>query len=140
MMKEIIRIDRDDCVLVAIDYQAKLLPAMEDSKTIEKNTVKLAKGLAALGIPKIVTTQYSKGLGQTTEEVAEALGDFDPVDKASFSAYGDENFRKRLEESKKDCDPGGHRDSHMCGADGSGSSSKRLSSSPGSRLLRIEKL
>ena len=38
MMKEIIRIDRDDCVLVAIDYQAKLLPAMEDSKTIEKNT------------------------------------------------------------------------------------------------------
>lgn len=101
MMKEIIRIDRDDCVLVAIDYQAKLLPAMEDSKTIEKNTVKLAKGLAALGIPKIVTTQYSKGLGQTTEEVAEALGDFDPVDKASFSAYGDENFRKRLEESKK---------------------------------------
>ena len=52
MMKEIIRIDRDDCVLVAIDYQAKLLPAMEDSKTIEKNTVKLAKGLAALGIPK----------------------------------------------------------------------------------------
>ena len=101
MMKEIIRIDRDDCVLVAIDYQAKLLPAMEDSKTIEKNTVKLAKGLATIGIPKIVTTQYSKGLGQTTEEVAEALGDFDPVDKASFSAYGDENFRKRLEESKK---------------------------------------
>ena len=95
MMKEIIRIDRDDCVLVAIDYQAKLLPAMEDSKTIEKNTVKLAKGLATIGIPKIVTTQYSKGLGQTTEEVAEALGDFDPVDKASFSAYGDENFRKR---------------------------------------------
>ena len=70
MMKEIIRIDRDDCVLVAIDYQAKLLPAMEDSKTIEKNTVKLAKGLAALGIPKIVTTQYSKGLGQTTEAVS----------------------------------------------------------------------
>ncbi len=25
MMKEIIRIDRDDCVLVAIDYQVKLL-------------------------------------------------------------------------------------------------------------------
>ncbi len=141
MMKEIIRIDRDDCVLVAIDYQAKLLPAMEDSKTIEKNTVKLAKGLATIGIPKIVTTQYSKGLGQTTEEVAEALGDFDPVDKASFSAYGDENFRKRLEESKKkDCDPGGHRNSYMCGTDGAGSSSKRISGSPGSRLLRIEKL
>ena len=45
MMKEIIRIDRDDCVLVAIDYQVKLLPAMEDSKTIEKNTVKLDKAL-----------------------------------------------------------------------------------------------
>lgn len=43
MMKEIIRIDRDDCVLVAIDYQVKLLPAMEDSKTIEKNTVKLGQ-------------------------------------------------------------------------------------------------
>ena len=64
MMKEIIRIDRDDCVLVAIDYQAKLLPAMEDSKTIEKNTVKLAKGLAALGIPKIVPLNIQKVWGR----------------------------------------------------------------------------
>lgn len=45
MMKEIIRIDRDDCVLVAIDYQAKLLPAMEDSKTIEKILLNWPKAL-----------------------------------------------------------------------------------------------
>ena len=114
MKKEIFRIDRTDAVLVAIDYQEKLLPAMKYSQIIEKNTIKLAKGLAVLGIPKIVTTQYAKGLGQTTDSVAEALGEFEPIDKTFFSAYRDENFKKRLEESGKNTVILAGIETHIC--------------------------
>lgn len=96
-MKNIVKIKRDEAVLVAVDYQEKLLPAMENAELIEKNTVKLAKGLNVMGVPAIVTTQYSRGLGQTVSGVAEALGDFEPVDKTYFSAYKDEAFRNKLE-------------------------------------------
>ena len=85
-MKEIIRLQKDDLIFVAIDYQEKLLPAMNGKDMIERNIIKLAKGLDVFDIPKLVTTQYAKGLGQTIGPVAEALGEFEPLDKSTFSA------------------------------------------------------
>lgn len=94
-----VRIKREDAILVAIDYQERLLPAMEEAAGIEKNIIKLGKGLQVLGIPRIVTTQYSKGLGQTVATIANALGDFEPIDKTSFSACANDEFLTRLEKS-----------------------------------------
>ena len=98
-MKQVVRIKKEDIIFVAIDYQDRLLPAMENGKDIEKNIIKLGKGLKILGIPEIVTTQYSRGLGQTAESVAEALGDFEPVDKFTFSACKNEQFMTILKDS-----------------------------------------
>ena len=100
-MKKIIRIKREEAVLVAVDYQEKLLPAMENAPLIEKNTIKLAKGLKVMGVPGVITTQYSRGLGNTVAPVAEALGNLEPVDKTYFSAYMDEVFRQKLEDFGK---------------------------------------
>ena len=85
-MTEILRIKREEAVLVAIDFQEKLLPAMEEKEKIEKSIIKLAAGLNVLGIPKLVTTQYARGLGQTVDSVAGALGEV-------------EEFRSALEAS-----------------------------------------
>lgn len=90
-------IQRDDAVFVAVDFQTKLMPAMADPKTLEETVVKLAKGVKALGIPVVVTQQYTKGLGPTVAPVAEALGDFEPVEKMTFSAMGEESFVQTLE-------------------------------------------
>ena len=100
-MKKIIRIKREEAVLVAVDYQEKLLPAMENAPLIEKNAIKLAKGLKVMGVPGVITTQYSRGLGNTVAPVAEALGNLEPVDKTYFSAYMDEVFRQKLEDFGK---------------------------------------
>lgn len=81
-MKNVFRLKKDDIILAAIDFQEKLLPAISGREAIEKNAIKLAKGLEVFGVPKIVTTQYAKGLGQTVEPVAEALGDFEPDRKS----------------------------------------------------------
>lgn len=98
-MSKIVRLDREKVVFVAIDFQEKLLPAMADKAKLEKNIIKLASGLQVFGVPKIVTTQYAKGLGHTTETVGEALGEFSEIDKTTFSAYKNEEFRKALEDT-----------------------------------------
>lgn len=95
------RIDRDDAVLVAIDFQEKLMPAMADREFLEDRVIRLAKGVKALGIPKVVTEQYPRGLGSTISAIAEAMGDFSPIDKGTFSACGNEDFVKALEETGK---------------------------------------
>ena len=62
------------------------MPAMYEKESVEKQTVKLASGMEVLGVPRIVTTQYSKGLGQTIESVSNALDEYKLFDKFTFSA------------------------------------------------------
>ena len=77
--------EKEDAICVLIDMQTKLLPAMSDPQTVERNVIRLIQGMKALGIPTVVTQQYTKGLGPTVPAVAEALGAFEPIDKTSFS-------------------------------------------------------
>jgi len=91
-------IEKNDVVFAAIDFQEKLLPAMKDPEALETTVIKLIKGIRSFRtIPVIVTQQYTKGLGPTTAPVAEALGDFEPIDKTSFSALGQPAFTDALE-------------------------------------------
>lgn len=92
-------INRNDTVLIAIDFQEKLMPAMADPAALEAVVVKLAEGAKVLEIPVIVTQQYTKGLGPTVPSIAEALGDFEPIDKITFSAMGQPEFVQALENS-----------------------------------------
>ena len=62
---------RNDTAFVVIDLQEKLVPAMSDRETLEDKSVRLIKGMKVLGIPTIVTQQYTKGLGETIPSVAE---------------------------------------------------------------------
>lgn len=94
-------IQRQDAVLVAIDFQTKLMPAMADAVKLEETAEKLIKGLKTLGVPAIVTQQYTRGLGPTVEPVAQALGQYEPVEKTTFSAAEEPVFMKALEQTGK---------------------------------------
>ena len=91
-------IQKQDAVLAAIDFQTKLMPAMADAGTLEETAVKLIKGLKILNIPAIVTQQYTKGLGPTVDSIHQALGDYEPVEKTTFSAIEEPAFIKALEQ------------------------------------------
>ena len=54
----------DSCLLI-IDFQEKLVPHMQDTKDLIERTRILIQGTQILNIPKIVTQQYTKGLGLT---------------------------------------------------------------------------
>ena len=69
-------VNREDTLAVFIDFQEKLMPAMHNKDVLQDKVVRLAKGLGVLGIPHIVTQQYTKGIGETIPEVAEAIGEF----------------------------------------------------------------
>lgn len=79
------RLKKDDTLLVVIDFQERLMPAMYEKEELEDKMVKLAKGARVMGIPVLVSQQYTKGLGPTIPSIAEALGEFTPFDKTSFS-------------------------------------------------------
>ena len=93
--------DRKDTAAVLVDYQTRLAPEMFEAKRTEEALIKVVKGLRALDVPIVVTTQYAKGLGHTTPELAEVLGDFEEIDKITFSCMGCEEFREKLEKTGK---------------------------------------
>jgi len=82
-------LDRDDVVLVVIDFQDKLMKAMPNTETVYKNTNLLLKAAELMSIPVLVTEQYTKGLGHTVEEISGNFKNHQIIEKMNFSAFDD---------------------------------------------------
>ena len=91
---------RDDSVLVVVDCQEKLMPAIHDAERITRNIGRLVEGARLLGVPILVAEQYPKGLGPTVPALVERLGaGVARFAKLSFSAAAVEAFFDALEET-----------------------------------------
>jgi len=91
-----------ESVLVVVDVQERLLPAIHDSARIVRNTGMLLKGAAALSVPVLVTEQYPRGLGPTVEAVRADLPAATPViEKITFGCTGEPAFNAALAELKR---------------------------------------
>ncbi len=77
---------RDDSALLVVDVQGKLITMVPGHERIIWNIRRLIDGAKSLGVPVAATEQYPKGLGPTTPELAERLGDI-PA-KMTFSCGG----------------------------------------------------
>ncbi|HIU25944.1 MAG TPA: hydrolase [Candidatus Copromorpha excrementigallinarum] len=86
-----------EATLVVVDVQERLMPVMSGREELEERLARLVKGMKALGIPVVVTQQYTKGIGKTIPSVAGALGEFTHVEKTSFGCMRTEEFKERLE-------------------------------------------
>lgn len=91
----------EDSLVVAVDFQVRLMPAMNDCEKVEKKSEMFIRGCRLLDVPILVTQQYTKGLGDTLPSLKEALDEFEHIEKVVFSCCGDEGFVKKLEESGK---------------------------------------
>jgi nicotinamidase-related amidase len=109
-------LDANQCALVVIDMQEKLLNAAQNREELVRNCRLLIRLAHILEIPVLVTTQYSRGLGATAGEITELLPGVQPLDKMEFGCFGLEEFRSSLHELP------GHRttlllcgmESHIC--------------------------
>ena len=95
------RILRENSVGLVIDIQERLVPAMEESEVFVENSKKLIQGLQILGLPLLVTQQYTKGLGETIEEVKALISDFQYIEKKDFSCFDEPAFAEKLALSGK---------------------------------------
>ena len=57
------RIEREHAAAIVVDYQEKLMPVMDRREALIENSSILLAGLRTLGIPMVLTQQYTKGLG-----------------------------------------------------------------------------
>src|SRR3954447_8735695 len=82
----------DECVLVVVDIQEKLLPPIFNKEQLVRNSQLLIRLAGLLTIPVIATTQYAKGLGGTVPEIASLLNGVATYDKLGFSCFGSDQF------------------------------------------------
>ena len=92
-------LNREDAVLVVVDVQERLVPAIDKELYARslRNFKVAIETAGTLGLPIVLTEQYPKGLGHTLRELREALGpEVQAVPKVSFSCWAAEEVRARL--------------------------------------------
>jgi len=87
-------------VLVLVDYQARLMPAIHDSKEVVATAVLLARAAQAMGIPVLGTEQNPSGLGPNVEDVRNECAR--TLAKTHFDACSD-GLIEALREANEDC-------------------------------------
>jgi nicotinamidase-related amidase len=85
-------LDAEQCALVVIDIQEKLLAPIFQKEQLVRNAQLLIRAAGILKIPALVSTQYAKGLGATVPEIASLLPGAQPIDKQMFSCFGSDAF------------------------------------------------
>lgn len=82
----------EQCALIVIDIQEKLLPPIFQKDQFVRNAQLLIRTAGILKIPALLSTQYARGLGATVPEIAALLSGVEPIDKTPFSCFGSELF------------------------------------------------
>jgi nicotinamidase-related amidase len=85
-------LEDEQCALIVVDMQEKLLPPIWEKERLVRNVQLLIRLAGILKIPALVTTQYAKGLGNTVPGIASMLPDNPPIDKLMFSCFGSDVF------------------------------------------------
>ncbi len=86
------QLEADQCALIVLDIQSKLLPPIFQKEQLVRNSQLLIRAAGILKIPSLVSTQYAKGLGGTVPEIASLLPQTEPIDKQLFSCFGSDVF------------------------------------------------
>lgn len=104
---------RDSTALLVVDMQERLLGAFPEDRRapVVRYASLLVEAALTMGIPIVVSEQYTKGLGPTIAEIRDRLGpDFTPIEKMVFSCGRSPEFKTALAAT-------GRRDVVMCGVE-----------------------
>jgi nicotinamidase-related amidase len=103
-------LESEQCALIVVDIQEKLLPPIFQKDQLVRNSQLLIRAAGVLKIPAIVSTQYAKGLGKTVPEIASLLPETEGIDKDRFSCFGSDVFCSLLKRL-----PGNRNTLLLCG-------------------------
>jgi nicotinamidase-related amidase len=86
----------DTSLLVVIDIQDRLLPAMAEPARVEAGASRLMRAARRLGVPLLVSEQYPKGIGRTVPALAALATPEETVEKIHFSCAAEPAFQAQL--------------------------------------------
>jgi nicotinamidase-related amidase len=85
-------LEANNCALIVVDIQEKLLPPIFQKEQLIRNSSLLIRLAEMLKIPVLMTTQYATGLGRIVPEITSLLPQTAAIDKQAFSCFGSEAF------------------------------------------------
>src|ERR1700686_3706950 len=89
-------LESDQCALIVVDIQEKLLPPIFQKEQLVRNSKLLIRAAGVLKIPAVISTQYAKGLGHTGPGTGSLLAESERIVKKPFSCFGSDTFCARL--------------------------------------------
>jgi nicotinamidase-related amidase len=93
-------ITREQSVLIVIDMQERLVPAMSDADKVVRNIRKLLAFARIIGLPVIITEQEK--LGTTIPDLKHEIQDSTPLSKVCFNCLLSDSFSAEVERLNRD--------------------------------------
>lgn len=94
-------LDRNDSVLLLVDVQEKLVPAVLESEAFIARCEWLLKLAHKMNVPVLISEQYPKGLGPTIEVLRSYIKPTDCIEKIHFSCMQQPEYNSRLQTLNK---------------------------------------
>lgn len=109
-------IKRNDCCLLVIDVQARLLPAMYAADDVANRCRQLIAAAGDLDVPVLISEHYPRGIGHTAGAIAEAIAEARGavVEKIHFSCFAEPTARRRIREADRHTLVLAGMEAHVC--------------------------
>jgi nicotinamidase-related amidase len=104
-------ISREGSVLLLVDLQERLMPAIDGGGAVVARARFLAETARRLGVPILATEQNPAGLGRTVADLAPYIGE--PIPKHYFSAAREAGFFARFPARRRTIVVAGS-EAHVC--------------------------
>ena len=92
--------NRQNSLLMIIDVQERLAPAMDEPRQVINNSARLVGAAKSMGVPFIITEQYPKGLGPTMIDVRQEVGENAVIfSKLHFSCAREPEIMQAIQDS-----------------------------------------
>lgn len=94
-------LNAEDCTLLIIDIQEKLLNAVFNKDELSKKAEIITKSSKILNIPMFVTEQYPAGLGETASQLKHLFDNSTRIfEKTDFNAFNDNKIYEEFSKIK----------------------------------------
>jgi nicotinamidase-related amidase len=107
------KLDAHRSVLLIIDLQERLLPAIDQGVSVIEHATWLIGVARQLQVPVLLTEQYPQGLGATAPAIAQLIPTEERIEKIHFSAVAEGNLLNHPSAQRKQWVVCG-TESHVC--------------------------
>ena len=107
------KLDAARSVLLIIDLQERLLPAIDGGQNVIEHSAWLIGVARRLAVPVLLTEQYPQGLGTTAPAIAQLIQPEEMLEKIHFSAVAEGNLLSHPAAQRKQWVVCG-TESHVC--------------------------